>query len=366
MKSIFYIRSRYAVIGTILLVSFSTYFMTAIMPISPVYFTTLLGLFFLASQIYYKKSKSSLIPYSFHVLYSLLFILQVLLLNGNAKEAFVSFFWGLYYIWVDLAINQVNDKEEANSILKWNSVFFFIYYIIDIILRINTMHSSSIPSWIQANQFYMFYMIKRGGVYGDSNAIGVFSLIYFSVCYFAYKRKMVKKIFPYLSFIMVVLTASRAALISALSLLLFEYLFLRRNIVFRFFMSFCFVLLIFIVLNILSGDPSFQSKFEIMRETAVYLNTCSVFQFLFGNGPNSSNEIFGLYAHNIWSILVVEYGIIHTIVFLFVLILTCIDVGKSSVYVLIPYLIVSLSFTPIHLQFLFSGFALLKLINRFN
>lgn len=361
------IKNRPVVIGGIFLVSFSTYLMTAIMAISPVYLTTLLGIFFCVLQLNYTKGRdSSIIVYSFHVLYSLFFLLGAVVVGSGVKDAFVSCFFGLYYIWADMSLGQIKNEKEFGSILRWYILAFLAYYCIDLIFRIKTMQSSEIPAWIQASPIYMFYMIKEGGIYGDSNAIGVFALVHFSVCYFAFKMKRVKKSVLVLAFVLVVLTASRAALISALFLILLGEFFLGKAVLFQFFIVTVSLFLILVAGNILLVDASFQSKFEIFQKTVGYVDTCSLFQFLFGNGPQSSIEILGLYAHNIWSILLVEYGFIHTVIFVLMIVMTCVDVGRSSIFILIPYLLVSLSFTPIHLQFLFTVLALMKVFKRLN
>lgn len=348
-----------------LLIPFCCYFMTDIMPISPIYFTTLLGicvLFIKPKQIRFPNEE--IFIYVSIAAYSISYLILSLFSQSTLHECFVSFFFALYYIFADLALYQISEKKEVKKLVNMYFLFFSIYYIIDLAMRIKTSQSAEVPTWIRANPIYMFYMLKNGGLNGDSNTIGVFALCFFAVMYFSRKYKIIGKRQVGICFLFVVLSCSRAAIASAITLVIFYNFYYKAKLIFKFFIFIFFIFIAAFVYLEFMKDASFLSKIDIFHKTALWIQNSNISDFLHGVGPNNSKTVLGRYAHNIWSITIIEYGFVQLLLFIFMFLFICIDSGKYFFFVMIPYFLVSLSFTPIFLQFLMVDFLLVKHISR--
>jgi hypothetical protein len=94
------------------------------------------------------------------------------------------------------------------------------------------------------------------------------------------------------------------------------------------------------------------------------LETISISQVFFGNGTMSSGNILSFYAHNLSALLIVEYGIVSLLLFLFAFAIVSIDVGRHSFYIF-PFLLGALiSFCSPYVPFIWAAFALIKHLDR--
>lgn len=352
-------------ISSFLLIAFCCYFMTAILPISPIYFTFLLGVFVVfcnANRV--TIPKKNLLIYLFVFLYSIWFLVGYFVTDTTYHESLVTFIFALYYIFVDISLYQVNKKSRMLNLLKLYIIMFIIYYVLDLYMRYINMLNSDVPDWISANPIYSFYLLKFGGLTFDSNTIGVFCVTFFSVIFYANIKRILSKKYVFIAFLLVVFSCSRAAILSCVFIYMFWHIFYKQNIYVKVFSSIIVCIVAFYAFYVFINDPSFLTKIEIFQKTFEYLSNADVTSFLFGCGPNKSTNVLGRYAHNIWSILLVEYGFVAFVLFLLMILVVMFDTGKYFFIIAIPYFIVSLSFTPIFLQFLFTGFALIKHIDR--
>lgn len=365
VSSFFFNKFSYSEVACFFLTAFCCYFMTSILSISPIYGTTLIALFMLFLQFYYKRINiMGLFVYGACILYALWYLFDCLIISTELHAAFVSFFFALYYIFADFALCQINNEKKMKHLIKLYFFFFAVYYVIDLILRLKTAQTLDVPEWMQVNPILKFYLFKFGGLTGDSNTLGTFCVANFSVLFFSYLRRIIQKKYLVLSFVMAVLSCSRAAIVSCLAILLFWYFFYKAKLVIKFVIFSSGIFLSFFVFMFFLNDGSFLTKLDIFNKTYEFLQECDVYTFLFGLGPNQSFKAIGRYAHNIWSIMLLEYGFVGLVLFFLMMVFISFDVGKYFFIVAIPYFLVSLSFTPIFLQFLFVAFALIKHIDR--
>ena len=152
-------------LSSLLIVCFSGYFMTNIMPISPIYFTTFLALLLLLFSKNFFLPSSRFINYSIHFLYALYFPLNALINNTDKKNSIVMFFFGLYYIFCDIILIQIKSKQIMKYILKMYILFFSIYYLFDFYLRFLNSKTLEIAGWMRVNPIYKFYLYKQGSLY---------------------------------------------------------------------------------------------------------------------------------------------------------------------------------------------------------
>lgn len=352
-------------IAIFFIICFSFYWATNVMPISPIYFTTLLGFITFLFALKYKRiPNDSFLVYGACICYSLWFLFLCLICERNLHEAFVTMFFSLFYIFADIAMYQVDDKKSLKHFVKLYFYLFVAYYIVDFYLRCKTAKTAEVPGWIKSNPLFMFYMFKNGGLNGDSNTMGVFCCIVFAVMYYLKKLRIAPKAYAVFSFAMSILSFSRASMVSCIALILADKFFLSAKPFTKFTMILLAIAGSLFAFNLFLGDASFLTKLDIFEKTYKYALNCNMHEFLFGVGPNNSTQVLGLYAHNIWSITFIEYGFLQVIFFVVMMVLIFVDVGKQAIYVYATFFLVSLSYTTIFLQFLFVGLVLLKHTKR--
>jgi hypothetical protein len=357
-----------SVISTGILTGFSCFFMTNIVSISPIYFFCLFALYvFLLMMRWVSVPYESRICYFLYILYALYFPINACINQTRMHDALIMFFFSLYYIFTDLLLYQISTKKNIISTLKIYYIINIIYFIGDLCYRVyggSVIQNTEIPTWIEANPIYKFYLYKTNSFAGDSNTIGVFALTVFSIAFFHYKHKIITFRYPFLLFIILILSFCRAAWVAAILFLMFYYLFYKANAFIKLFFIVVILFFGFIVFIVFQNDGSFLSKLDIFNKTFIYLRNLDLVPFIIGNGANTSSSILGLYAHNLFSILIIEYGLLGLVLCFFVFLFMAIDCKQYSFFILLPYLIVSLSYTPIFFPYLYSAICLVKHTNR--
>ncbi|MDT3275663.1 hypothetical protein Q4Q54_19615 [Shewanella sp. SP2S2-4] len=153
----------------------------------------------------------------------------------------------------------------------------------------------------------LFYKYKFNSImFIDSNFVAL-SLISFivTVDILFEKSKMKTYLFSML-FILLVLTFSRAALISVVL-----YFFLKHtNLNTKFIFSIIIGLTLLYIIPIIVNDGSYLSKIKILNVFYQYLLRIDTFTFLFGSGVGTSADVLGIGSHNLFVLLVVEFGFI--------------------------------------------------------
>jgi O-antigen ligase len=341
--------------------------MTSVMPISPIYFAFLLSsyLFFLKMR-WMNIPNESVVLYTPHILLAFYYTFNAFINQIDMHLGNVMSFFTLYYIFSDIFLYQITEKETFKLVLKRYYMINFVYFIIDLCYRIYGVINGRVTiPWLEhANPIYIFYALKMHGVYGDSNEIGVIALVVFSVAYFQYKYKIVTIKYLIISFIFIILTFSRGAWVASVFLIIFYNFFYKLNIIKKILTISLIFLFFFAIFKIFTNDTGFKVRIEIFLKTFDFLKKLVFPEFIIGLGANRSSLIFGRYAHNIYSILIVEYGLIGFFLFFLVVLSMILDCKRNIFYVLLPYLVVAASFTPINIPFLYCGISIVKHTNR--
>jgi hypothetical protein len=220
------------------------------------------------------------------------------------------------------------------------------------------------------NSIYIFYIFKLTSLlHKDSNGSGVIILSILSVLVFLCYECKIDRFYKnaYVVFLILhISTFARASIISHIILLLYFYLFSKRNIYFKCIIIFVVgiaIVNILIIFDIFPSikDGSFISKIYIYNQTLVYLHNANVFQILFGNGNASSIDILGgIGGHNFISTLWIESGLISLILYILMFISMAIDVKSGWSIVVLPFFITSLSYTPLTTPYIFIALLLIK------
>lgn len=345
----------------------SVLWMPNVFPISPFYLCVIpiVGFFL------YFKSKTTRNNYNVYFAYlSSLLMFIYLLFNAmftetTLKEALVLAFSLFYYVFTDSILYKIKNPNDLKKIVKLLIIVTSIYLFVDFYIRFLSIDFSNIPEWISKKSF--FYVFKGFGLYGDSNSTGV---VGFCVLYLSYFYKTVVlhnkdrqfRRLHFVLFIAVFATFCRAGLVSFIALVMFFHLYYRRNGFIRFFCIFSFVVFLFFALVLFISDASFQTKLYIFKTTFQYLQQNNdLTSLLFGLGANNEVLILnGGAAHNPFCTYLIDYGLLGFIIWVNMLFCICFDVGSFSIFIIVPYLLMAFSFSPLHISYLFAVLAIIK------
>lgn len=355
-------------LSSICFVCFSTFWLTSLLPISPIYIFFLGGLFFnsisydMNINLGYKKIVVSFIYIFFMFLNNFLFC--------NEIKVYISYIFFLpYYFICDINLSKLS-LQEIRKVVRIYLLFNCVLLLCDTVYRFLNGITKDFAPWMIANPHLIFYQFKEPAlIYEDSNGTGIIALCVCGILHFVnysklnlFKNKICISLILYFSLFF---TFSRAALLGFFCYMMYYIISklkasLKILFIFLFFFCFCFLLVLFM------QDNSFGTKMVIFNQTLEYIRNSNLHDLLLGHGQLSSSYVikFG-YAHNILSLYIIEYGVLNLFSFIIMMVIIVRDTGiKSSLCVLLPYLIAALSFSPIIIPYIFASLALIKHIQR--
>jgi len=349
-------------------VCFSSFWLTGILPVSPIYFFVFWGFFF--RFITYKQNiKIDYTKFFFVCVYVFFMSLNNFIFSKEIKVYLSYMLFLPFYFFCDLNLRNLNLKS-IKKIVRVYLLFNCFFLFSETIYRLFNGLTNEFAPWMLSNPHLLFYQFKEPGlIYEDSNGSGIIALCVCGVLFFVnsskfhlFKNKIVVSFVLYFSFFF---TFSRAALFGFFCYIAYYYISkLKKN--FRIIAVFFLTILLFCLIVLFMFDNSFNTKLIIFQETIEYILTSNIYDLLWGHGQLSSEYVLDYgYAHNILSLYIIEYGLISFISFISLLVIIIRDVGlKTSLCVFMPYSIASLSFTPIVVPYFFASLALLKHIQR--
>ena len=163
-----------------------------------------------------------------------------------------------------------------------------------------------------------FYLYKFNSLmFADSNTTALVLMCVFFLVYQSFKLNLISyvKVSILLSivYILLLLTFSRAAIIS-LSFVFLFYRFYNRNLIVILIPFLIYVS--YIVYSFFQNDGSLATKFYIIDRTISVIRDSSTLNVLFGYGFDRTRDLFGFTAHNLFIEYVLGSGVIGFIVFL--------------------------------------------------
>lgn len=212
--------------------------------------------------------------------------------------------------------------------------------------------------WIYQYKFTSF-------MYSESNATGIhvitllFYVLYQQVEY-GYKRTKTK----WVLILLLILTFSRAAIAgAAIGWLYIKYL-RKSNVIFNLanlliVSAFLFFVYQYYLKPKLEDDLSLKSKFEIADIIKNYFANASLAEWLFGIGFSNSIERLGIYAHNFEMVLLIESGLIGLTLIFFLFLSFVFATQKKALFILVPFLITTLSASIMFIPFFYVAIALI-------
>jgi hypothetical protein len=219
------------------------------------------------------------------------------------------------------------------------------------------------PRWI--------YQYKFGGLmYVDSNAVAIhIIIILFFIFYMEIEHGQHWTKSKIILIALLILTFSRAGWIGAF--LGWIYIrFLRKQkleLYLIYFFLFSIGLILFYKLYLqqkIESDLSFQSKLDIIKVVHTYISNASLNELFFGIGFSNSSDRLGIYAHNFFMVFFIESGIIGLLIIISLFVQLTIATRKRALFIIIPFLITTLSSTITFMPFLYVSLALIFLLKK--
>lgn len=329
------------------LFSFSTFFLTSIVSVSPFWIGFLLFVFFLGCHLLFngvlvnRTNDTNLL----FVLILIITYTSYLLVNNVYRGisihhlllTIVSFYFFLIPFFFNLS------ARKLSIAYKWLCIFSILLFFVDIFYRYKYGDKYS---W--ATGIYFFYNFKENTlIFQDTNENGflLMELFMFSVYLKSNQIKFIDRKVLTLLLVLMILQFSRATYMAVLFFISYEYIYKKMTLYSRFIISFILIVLFFYFVQLLTKDASFLTKIEILTSTQEYINKCSIYEYLFGVGFFNSTSVLTRYGHNYLVTNLVEEGVVGLILYL--LMLFSIYVYQPKIrYLLIPYLIAGLSYCP--------------------
>jgi len=303
-------------IALYLLVSFLGVYLTKLM-ISPVYISVLVALILLFSL--YKDSQLYVDKIVYLLVFCMIYYASYFLRqNLEINLAFGIVFSYLVFILI-MVFGYQYDKEE---LIK---VSFVMIDISIFVLIFECVYRLAHPVYeynfydLHGNDLWFYWYKYSSIMYLDSNFVGlqIISLIGFIlVLSFYVKKNILLRIV--LLLVLLVLTFSRASILSIIVMLLF-YIYRRYFMKQRVLLVLAVLLMYFIYTytndDIILMDNSYLSKFYIIEVAVEKIRSMSITELMFGYGFGQAENKLNIGAHNIIVLLLFETGIIGLSVF---------------------------------------------------
>lgn len=274
-----------------------------------------------------------------------------------------------YYIIV-VAYAQQLMRPKLNSLISKFITYSTLLLIVECIWRIThpeteyaVFEENGDPRWI--------YQYKFGGLmYVDSNAVAIHIIIILFFIYYMEiehgERWTKSKI---ILIILLILTFSRAGWVGALLGWIYVRFLRKQKLEFYLvnFIFFSIVLTLFYKLYLqqkIESDLSFQSKLDIIQVVYKYISNASLNEIIFGIGFSNSSERLGIYAHNFFMVFFIESGIIGLFIIILLFIQLTVATNKRALFIIVPFLITTLSSTITFMPFLYVSLALIFILKK--
>lgn len=354
-------RSKFIYLGLWLIIPFCSFTSHTIVPVPPTLILFFIGSIILVT-LHPRVHISSV--YSIPLLCVSYYLLSQMSIGAPAGR-YIGVVAAICYFIVTVAFAFNLDNHSRDKLISKFINYSTVLLIVECIWRLlhprteyAVFDGSDDNRWI--------YQYKFGGLmYTDSNAVGIHIIILLFFIYYLEKEQ--KASWPKVKIILLILLAltfSRAAWFGFIvGWIYMRYLQNRR-------LGFYIVnLIVFITAGILlykfylqakiSSDLSYQSKFDIIGTVLRHFEDISRSELLIGIGFSNSLERMGVYAHNFFMVFLIESGVIGLFFIVLLLLQFTISTRMKALYVLVPFLITTLSSTITFMPFFYVVIALI-------
>jgi hypothetical protein len=299
------------------------------------------------------KTKKMLFYYTTLGLSLTLLHLYAIYNNGVSEKNYVTTFVFLFSILtfnlVFFSARSLNLKERILSYQYCLNISCFLL-VIDLLIRVLKIDGGILN----------IYSIKKGGLYFDSNFTSLVIVSLCSLWFFIknYIKKDISLIYYWFLLLMNISTMSRAGI---LAMILASFCFYKRK---NQYLRFSLVMIIgltpllyfiytyfFLEKSLVNLDGSFNSKFHIVSMALSFIEN-NEFNLLYGVGWGNAVNFIGIFAHNIFVTLGLEFGLLGSILFI-TIIGIIIKEAKETIYVIFPVFLSGLSLFSAYMPFFF-------------
>ncbi|MPQ44206.1 O-antigen ligase family protein [Clostridium tarantellae] len=351
------------------LIIFSTFYLGNVLPISPIYlFYGIAIILLIYSFIKRINNIGDILKdklYIFNIIYCLYLGIDQILVKANLTSAMYVIMSLTYFSLVLFSIKPLSNY----CVMKISKIFINFSVVLFTIETIIRYLNPEKKYFTIADGSLKIYAYKFNSIMlSDSNAVSILYLVllFFSIYLFV-KHKQNQIIQIIILNILVVMTISRAAIIS---MIIFEVLiilmYLLKN---KFKLSSKYIYGALVIVGIVGltllfykfrNDGSFMTKLTIFNDGVDYIENASVKHLLFGVGfENSINYLLsGFPAHNFILSFFVESGIIGLLI-LIIFYIMIIKANPSTVIVIFPFLLAAMSYAGYGLPFLYAVLAII-------
>lgn len=280
-------------------------------------------------------------------------------------ERYIGVVAAIFYFVITIAFGFNLDRKSRDRLISRFITLSTLLLIAECIWRLlHPRIEYAIFDGIDDNRW--IYQYKFGGLmYADSNAVGIHITILLFFIYYLEKEQ--KASWPKIKIILLILlflTFSRAAWLGFVVGWIYMRYLQNKSIAFYiinlvFFMTAGIVFYKFYLEAKISSDLSYQSKFDIIDIVINHFKEISKSELFLGIGFSNSLARLGVYAHNFFMVFLIESGIIGLFFIILLLLQFTIATKFKALYVLIPFLITTLSSTITFMPFFYVVMALI-------
>lgn len=294
---------------------FSGAYLTRVLPLSPVYFTTVIGfVFMLLFKAQDPNARFINIINAFILVY-IAYLVPSQLANGADIHTFLNVLVSLFMFIMLIYLGQDMTKEDIGKSSHWFVKFSLVLLCVESCWRLTH------PQWVLENgqiiaeEDISIYPFKISSImFQDSNFVGTYTATMFFFCNYligiSKKRiRIYKTIFAILS----VLTMSRAAMIGIVFVVFVRWLsnMYKKNVALLLLFGIPLVISVLVyIITLVATDDSFMSKFFIIEQAANFFTHASFNEQLFGVGFANAKYVLGIGSHNLLVTYLVDSGII--------------------------------------------------------
>jgi hypothetical protein len=355
----------FAKITVLFLVVFCGFYLVKVLPVSPIYIFFCLALFSFFIFLFVFEGVVCIKLYKLYIFLSSFILLSITTLMNSFE--FSGLLVGMYVTFMSLCIILfLADNFTKNFFIKVSSyhiTFSLCLLTIEALYRITHPDFEHFDDIEEADsKGILFYIYKFSSLmYPDSNfvAIQIICLLFFMKEYsLLIKSKMHIQLI--LCWILLFASFSRSAIFSAVFcwILFYSSRFIKSSVI---FVAICSLIYMGVDI-VLESDGSLLTKFEIFTDFYDYLfyRLDGVSTFFWGSGFNSSSEklMVGRSAHSLLLTLLIELGLIVTVLYFSIIFVLCMQY-KRSMYIFLPLFISSFAFSPINIPYFFVYLVLL-------
>ena len=332
-----------------LLIVFSGFYLTGILNISPIYFTTILAMILILINILYRKK----IFFNKITIISIIIIGYILIINEKNKiqynRTFSYIFNYIYIILIQQSIFLIK-KDQLKKIVNYFFKFNLLLLVLELLIRLINIKNFDFSKF-NGNKLLYYYSLKFNSImYMDTNFMGMFILVILMLAVYL----KLKNLNILLLKIIFLFTFCKAAI----------GVYFLRNIK-KYWLATVPILMIVVIIVI--KDPySLLVRFYILNKYIDFLSNANLSKILFGVGLGNSLEAIGIGAHNILITNFLELGVFGSI-FNFILWYLIYKEDSKTLFILIPFFIAGIIFAPTSTPYLYVAcFIIIRMENKRN